>query len=197
MGYTVPVMEHFVHRGTLIEWEFVRHPRARGMKLKVYKDGRIVVTSSPRFLGIEAAERLIRHHGDWILQVQARTKSRPPTTPLKGSTVEYARLKRLALSVVRERIERYAPIYGVHPGRISIRNQKSRWGSCSIQGNLSFHYKIAVVPRPLADYLVVHELCHMRAFDHSPRFWQLVAKTIPDYLRMRKLLTRFGSGEED
>lgn len=197
MGYTVPVMERFVHHGTVIEWEFVRHPRARGMKLKVYKDGRVVVTTSPRFLGIEAAQRLIERHSDLIVRAQAHAKLRPPPMTLKGSALEYKKLKRLALAVVRERLDRFAPIYGVHPGRISIRNQKSRWGSCSVRGTLSFHYKIAVVPRPLADYLVVHELCHMRSFDHSARFWGLIEKTIPDYKRMRKLLVKFGGGEED
>lgn len=190
-------MASFVHRGTPISWEFKRHHLARGLKLKVYADGRVVVTSSPRFGSEASAERLVRKHGDWIVEALKRVEKHPAPPPLKGVTDEYKRFKKAALAVVRERIERYASLYGVIPSRLSIRNQKTRWGSCSRRGALSFHYKIALVPRPLADYLVVHELCHMRSFDHSTRFWQLVSQTVPDYKRMRKLLATFGGGEED
>ena len=70
-------------------------------------------------------------------------------------------------------------------GRVAIRNQRSRWGSCSKQGNLNFNYKIALLPDALADYIVVHELCHLGEFNHSQAFWDLVAVAVPDHRERR------------
>ena len=189
-------MPRLVHNGIPIDWTFLRHARSKRMTLTVRHDGEVRVTAPVRRGSEREAEKLVKDHAVWIIRALDRLGERPEIVPLQGSRDEYNHFKKAALAVVRERLERYASVYGVRPGRISIRNQKSRWGSCSRQGNLSFHYKIALVPRPLADYLVVHELCHMRSFDHSPRFWQLVVQTIPDYKRMRKLLTKFGGEEE-
>lgn len=190
-------MPQFTHRGQQISWEFKRHHLARGLKLKVYPGGRIVVSASPRYASEAAAERLVRANADWILRALAVHGSAPAPKPLKGPADEYKRFKKAALAVTKERVERFAPLLGVKPGRLSIRNQNTRWGSCSKRGALSFHYKIALVPRPLADYLVVHELAHLKHFDHSPRFWAAVASLIPDYLRLRKTLAKYGRGEED
>lgn len=190
-------MPQFLHHGRQISWEFKRHHLARGLKLKVYADGRVVVSASPRSGSEASAERLVRANADGILGALDAHGARPAPKPLKGPMVEYKRFKQAALAVARERVERFSPLLGVQPGRLSIRNQNTRWGSCSKRGSLSFHYKIALVPRPLADYLVVHELAHLRHFDHSPRFWAAVASLIPDYARLRKTLTKYGRGEED
>jgi predicted metal-dependent hydrolase len=106
----------------------------------------------------------------------------------KGSRVKYLKHKEEARRLVKEKIETFNKIYGFCYGRIAIRNTKSRWGSCSKKGNLNFNYKIALLPPKLADYLVVHELCHLGEFNHSPKFWDLVAKAMPDYKKLRKEL---------
>ena len=165
--------------------------------MKVYPGGRVVVSASPRYGSEASAERLVRANADWLLRALEVHGSAPAPKPLKGPADEYKRFKKAALAVAKERVDHFAPLLGVKPGRVSIRNQNTRWGSCSRRASLSFHYKIALVSCPLADYLVVDELAHLKHFDHSPRFWATVASLIPDYLRLRKTLAKYGRGEED
>jgi predicted metal-dependent hydrolase len=100
-------------------------------------------------------------------------------------------LKSAALELAKNRIEHFNTIYHFSFQRINIRNQKTRWGSCSRRGNLSFTYKIAKLPAELADYLIVHELCHLGEFNHSQAFWKLVAQTVPDYQKLRRELKTY------
>lgn len=102
----------------------------------------------------------------------------------------YLKHKVAARSLVLRKIADFNAVYNFKIGRVAIRNQRSRWGSCSKLGNLNFNYKIVFLPEPLVDYLVVHELCHLGEFNHSPRFWALVGRTIPDYRARRQALKR-------
>lgn len=115
---------------------------------------------------------------------------------LVGSANEYKMHKEAARHLVTRRLAELNQVYGFKYGRISIRNQRTRWGSCSRQGNLNFHYKIALLPPHLADYVLVHELCHVRELNHSRRFWELVARTVPNFKEMRRELVKpvHGSG---
>lgn len=97
-------------------------------------------------------------------------------------------LSAAALKRIRERIAHYAPRVGKSPGRVTIREQKSRWGSCSGKGNLNFNWKLVMAPPEVLDYVVVHELCHLHEFNHSPRFWALVEAQMPDYEIWKKWL---------
>lgn len=94
----------------------------------------------------------------------------------------------LALELVRQKVSYYNGFYNFSLGKISVRDQKSRWGSCSRRGNLSFSYKIVFLPEDLANYLVVHELCHLKEFNHSKNFWSLVSQTIPNWVFLRREL---------
>ena len=105
---------------------------------------------------------------------------------------KYKENKVKALLIIKDRIEYFNTIYNFKWNRIVIRNQKTRWGSCSKKGNLNFNYKIALLPPKSADYIIVHELCHLGEFNHSQKFWDLVAKTIPDYKEIRKDLRKNG-----
>ena len=93
-----------------------------------------------------------------------------------------------ALERIRERVDHYAPLIGVRPGRITIREQKTRWGSCSSRGNLNFNWKLIMASPQVLDYVVIHELCHLHEFNHSPRFWALVQHQMPDYIAWKKWL---------
>lgn len=106
----------------------------------------------------------------------------------RRSRKEYLSHKEEARKLVGEKIEVFNKIYGFKFGRVAIRNTKSRWGSCSKKGNLNFNYSIVFLPPLLADYLVVHELCHLGEFNHSQKFWDLVALALPNYKVLRKKL---------
>ena len=98
--------------------------------------------------------------------------------------------KRRAISLIVEKANKYTQIYKFKINRITVRNQKTRWGSCSKQGNLSFNYRITLLPESLAEYIIVHEICHLGEFNHSKKFWSLVEQTIPDYKEKRKALKK-------
>ena len=102
-------------------------------------------------------------------------------------------LSRRALMRIRERLSHYAPLIGVEFGRVAIRDQKSRWGSCSARHNLNFNWKLIMAPPEVLDYVVIHELCHLIEFNHSRRFWSLVESRMPEYEVWKKWLKVHGS----
>ena len=95
-----------------------------------------------------------------------------------------------AARLIKNRVEYFNGFYNFKINRIVIKNQSSRWGSCSSKANINFNYKIIYLRPALADYLIVHELCHLGELNHSKRFWALVSKTIPDYIELNKELRR-------
>ena len=99
---------------------------------------------------------------------------------------EYLKYKNRARGLAQKRLVYFNQFYGFKYHRIFIKKQKTRWGSCSKKGNLNFNYKIALLPPKLADYIIVHELCHLKEFNHSKEFWNLVAENFPDYKKIRK-----------
>ncbi len=92
-----------------------------------------------------------------------------------------------------EKVKRYAPLVGVDPASVGVRTFKSRWGSCNVKGDILFHWKVIMAPHRIADYVVVHELCHLKHHDHSPAFWQSVARLVPDYLECKEWLKEVGA----
>ncbi|MBX4195675.1 M48 family metallopeptidase [Candidatus Parcubacteria bacterium] len=105
-------------------------------------------------------------------------------------SARYLKHKEMARGLVQARLEHFNTFYNFDYKRIAIKNHKSRWGSCSKKGNLNFNYRIALLPPHLADYIIVHELCHLEEFNHSERFWALVEKTLPDWRKSRAELMR-------
>ena len=103
-------------------------------------------------------------------------------------------LSERALARIREWLDFYAPRIGVTYGRVTVRNQRTRWGSCSSRGNLNFNWRLILAPRECLEYVVIHELCHRREFNHSPRFWSLVEQQMRDYRVWKEYLKKNGAG---
>ncbi len=163
-----------------------KHKQSKRLKISIYPDGEIFVTF-PRYIPYFMAEKMVLRKSEWIEQKLKEISGRDNGNfKLGGSVEEYAKLKNKAFVLVKEKIEKFKKIYGLKTGSISVRNQKTRWGSCSAKGNLNFNYKIVLLPEKMADYIIVHELCHLKEFNHSKRFWDLVGKTVPDFLSIRK-----------
>lgn len=111
----------------------------------------------------------------------------------------YLANKEAARALVHARIayfmQHYGPHHGISVGKIAIRNQRSRWGSCSRKGNLNFNYKLVFLTPAQQDYVIVHEICHIKEFNHAKAFWLLVAETIPEWKKLRAELRKVGQGE--
>ena len=108
-----------------------------------------------------------------------------------GSRKHYLQHKEVARTLVMQKLEQFNQHYALSWGKVAIRNQKTRWGSCSKNGNLNFHYRIAFLPDSLQDYIIVHELCHLKMFNHSQAFWDLVAEKVLNHQECRKSLRKF------
>ncbi len=169
------------------------HPRAVRPGIRVHPGGRVVVTAPPGTAWSSVQDFMSRYRV-WVERARERLSSLPPERGRAEARRDFALHKESARRLAYAKIGRFAPLYGVSVSAVSIRDQKTRWGSCSRGGRLSFNYRIALLPEPLADYVVVHELCHLLAFDHSPRFWALVARTVPEYKRLRGDLRRHRLG---
>ncbi len=163
--------------------------RARYLRIAVKPDSTVIVTL-PKGLSYRYAEKFVQAKASWIWSKLAQYAARAtnPSAIPKSSARDFAKYKEQARALVHIYITELNEHYNFQFGRVAIRNQKTRWGSCSKQGNLNFNYKIVFLPEDQARYLVAHELCHLAEFNHSPKFWQLVSQTIPNYKVLRKTL---------
>ena len=136
-------------------------------------------------------QAFLREKADWIERtIEKLEKQTAEAQKDSLSMQELKQLADLALEKLPERVAYYASQVGVTYGRITIRNQRTRWGSCSSKGNLNFNCLLMLMPAEIQDYVVVHELCHIRHHDHSPAFYRLVESVLPDYKERERLLRR-------
>jgi predicted metal-dependent hydrolase len=101
--------------------------------------------------------------------------------------------RRAARDEVKTRVDHACAVAGTSYARLTIRGQRTRWGSCSPTGSLSFNWRLLLAPEPVLDYVVWHEVSHLEVLDHSPRFWALVARRCPDYRDQVRWLRRYGA----
>jgi predicted metal-dependent hydrolase len=173
--------KRIILRNEKIEYQLKKHKTAKRLKVAIYCGGDVIVTA-PWRMNFKNVERFMRENAEWMIEkLKKMKKEKEDSIFVKNNPKEYKRLKEAARTFVSERIEKWNQFYGFPYNRIFIKNQRTRWGSCSSNRNLSFNYKILLLPKKHADYIIVHELCHLKEFNHSKRFWNLVAETFPDY----------------
>ena len=167
-----------------ISYQIIRSSR-KTMSLQIRPDGSVIVRS-PRRVPVSEIQAFVRSKEAWISGHLERIFSRPRISPL--TQAEKEALSADARVHLSRKTAFWAERAGVSYGRITIRMQKTRWGSCSAEGNLNFNLLLMLAPEPVQDYVVVHELCHRKEMNHSARFWAEVEKLIPDYRTCRKWL---------
>lgn len=163
-----------------VEVQIIRSSR-RSMGLQVKADG-TVCARVPMQVMDYAVQEFIEGHADWIFKKRKLVLSRdnrPDIVYLPEVTEESDRER--IQTFIEEKVSHYASVMGVSYGRITMRNQKTRWGSCSSKGNLNFNCLLMLAPSEILDYVVVHELCHRKQMNHSKAFWLEVEKVLPDY----------------
>ena len=166
-----------------MKYELIRSKR-KTLAIEIKSDGSVIVRA-PMRCPRRDIERFLLEKSDWIVQHRAKVLARreqEEANPVSALTdVQLRGLKKRAALVIPERVAHFAPLVGVDYGSITIRSQKTRWGSCSSKGNLNFNCLLLLAPPEVLDYVVVHELCHRKQMNHSPRFWAEVGRVLPDY----------------
>lgn len=163
--------------------------RRKTMSLEISGENEVLVRAPLRISKreivafVDKSSPWIEKHMEMYLEKKSRKES------IKGlSEDELQNLKDRALQVFPEKVKYYASLIGVDYGRITIRSQKTKWGSCTERGNLNFNIALLLAPEEVLDYVVIHELCHRKEMNHSKRFWDEVSKVMPDYKVHRKWL---------
>lgn len=183
-------------RKSLLKPEIIRSSR-KTLGLEVTPEGMIRIRA-PYGVSEDVILRFLESKSAWIQKSLAKVRARQEK--LKEEEAQYGKLTEAELKVLKMQAEEvfparaafYAGKMGISYGRITIRRQKTRWGSCSQSGNLNFNCLLMLAPPGVVDYVVVHELCHRIEMNHSPRFWELVGEVYPDYDRWKRWLKENG-----
>lgn len=179
-----------------IEYQLVRS-RRKTIGLEVKGDGSLIVRA-PLRAPMCAIEDVLRDRYEWIVKHQKKAYSRKHErdellADLEPITMDDIRnMSEQMLKEFPPRVREFADILGVTYGRVTIRNQRTRWGSCSSKGNLNFNCLLMEAPKEVQDYVIVHELCHIIEMNHSKRFWSLVESVLPNYKQSRLWLKNEG-----
>ncbi len=161
------------------------------MRLLVRDDGRILVTA-PVHVSKKRLDVFVEEQGAWIEERLVAIRSKPQSDLTEYSKEHYAMHKKRALELARRKVTYWNAYFHFEYKKVSVKSMRTRWGSCTSQGNLNFSYKILFLAEELQNYLIVHELCHLKEMNHSPRFWALVAGALPNHKELRKRLRVHG-----
>jgi hypothetical protein len=161
---------------------YVRHKRARRYLVRVDFDGRVRVTI-PRGGSRRDAEVFAREHLDWIQRQQTQV-----TTRTRYESHERHLLRSRAKRELPARLVQLAGEHRINVSRVSVRDQRSRWGSCGRDGHISLNWRLILMPDWVRDYVLIHELMHLRRLDHSDEYWRLVRAAFPNYQSARRWL---------
>ena len=175
-----------------IQQKIALHPQAQVTTEKEYVSGEAF-----SYLGRNYRLKVTEGELTPIKLVQGRLTISAPKGTSESKLIKYALIswfRRRAELKLREKIIRYSPIVGVETNGYKVKEFQSRWGSCTPRGRVDFNWKIIMAPNRVVDYVVVHELCHLKQHDHSPQFWKLVESIMPDYAECKEWLRVNGAG---
>jgi len=165
--------------------------RSLSLRLKPIPGDIMIYVSAPKSLSVSAVLEYIHEKSAWLEKhIAPLRKNPPPIGGGYGGGLSDKFLKQAALEYLTERVAHYEEIYQLFSTKIETRKFTARWGSCDRQGVLKFNYQLMLLPKPIIDYIVVHEICHLKELNHGPRFWKLVAQEIPDYKNRRQWLKK-------
>lgn len=194
-------MNHSKESSRAVSYQLIRSAR-KTIAIQIKEDGTVIVRA-PYACSSSAVDDFVRVKHDWIQKhinrliscrdVQEDKIRSGEIGPLPRTGEEILKCRREAAIVFAERTAYYSSLMQVSYQKITIREQKTRWGSCSSKGNLNFNWRLVLAPEGVLNYVVVHELAHRREMNHSPRFWQIVADIMPDYRQYRSWLRHYGS----
>jgi len=171
---------------------YTRHPRAKRYIIRIVGDGQVQVTI-PRWGSKREAARFVDAQRTWIdEQLSAERaarerRAREPHRPVRSAEEELA-VRSTATRELPRRLYELAARFALTVTRVSVRNQRWRWGSCSPNGHICLNWRLVEMPAFVRDYVIIHELMHLKRLDHSPRFWKLVSAACPEYQTARRWL---------
>ncbi|XLQ20458.1 MAG: M48 family metallopeptidase [Candidatus Moraniibacteriota bacterium] len=165
-----------------ISYTLKKRKYQRQINFIIHQDGSLIVTA-PKMCNKSFIEKALVKNGDWII---AQIGNKNNNITIDKSVVKH--MKKACRPIIESKLLQFNSYYNFKYNRVSIRHQKTRWGSCSSYGNLNFNCKLMCISNELRDYVVVHELCHLAQMNHSKQFWQLVEKTIPNHKELRREL---------
>ena len=171
-----------------MDYRIIRSSR-RTLGLEVTRDGELIVRA-PRLVTKRQIQSFVNAHQSWVEKQMAKMHAANAVTPLTDA--ELKDLTTRAKAVFAERVAFYAPQIGVTYKKITIRHQKTRWGSCTREGNLNFNCLLLLAPPQVLDSVVVHELCHRKEMNHSARFYAEIRKVFPEYRKWHGWLKENG-----
>ncbi len=174
----------------MLEYELIRSNR-KTLALYVRPGGRVEVRA-PLRMNIDAIDSFVQKKREWIESARLKLyEKQAGKKTIYLSETEEARLKKMAKECLLEKCRHYSEIMGLSHGEIRISGAKTRWGSCNLRGNINFTYRLIFVPEEAIDYVVVHELAHLKEMNHSAKFWSIVEQIMPDYRERRNKLREF------
>ena len=172
------------------EYGLQRRRGTRCVRLAIYSDGNFVV-SAPRWYPLYVIRKFLEDKSEWIWEKLGKINFEAVRAVRQEEDSRYKAGKKSAKELIQSKLEFFNQHYNFSYNRVSVKNQKTCWGSASRKGNLNFNYKIANLPEELQDYITVHELCHLKELNHSRNFWKLVEETVPAYRELRKKLKNY------
>ena len=163
--------------------------RRKTVGIRITDEGEIIVRA-PLHVSRAEIRSILEGKRDWIEKTLRKVRVKEQAPKLSGT--ELKALAKQAKKEIPPRAAAWARMAGVTYGRIAIRSQRTRWGSCSAKGNLNFNCVLMLCPYEVLDYVIVHELCHRKELNHSPRFWAEVERLLPEYKKPLKWLKTEG-----